>query len=169
LLDAEQQRDFMDFLLDTVKQISHDMDSPDTPYAPVSLPTDPTALREFEDGTLYVSPEQQLVTVQGQTIDLTAKEFDALHLLILNSPRVLTFERIALEVWGEEYIDTTDKVIHNLMSHLRHKLQITPDIPEYVVNVRGIGYKFSVEKSSNNDDQIQSETIDNRGKINTMG
>jgi DNA-binding response OmpR family regulator len=119
------------------------MDSPDTPYAPVSLPTDPTALREFEDGTLYVSPEQRLVTVQGQTIDLTAKEFDALWLLIENRPRVLTFENIAVEVWGEEYIDITPKTVHNLMSRLRQRLRVAPDAPDYIASVRGIGYQFA--------------------------
>lgn len=80
--------------------------------------------------------------VSGQEVELTAKEFDALHLLIINRKRVLTFEIIAYQVWGEEYIDITPKAIHNLLSRLRQKLQITPDSPEYIVSVRSIGYKF---------------------------
>ncbi|WP_236756997.1 helix-turn-helix domain-containing protein [Acutalibacter muris] len=54
----------------------------------------------------------------------------------------MTFETIAYHVWGEEYIDVTPKTIHNLLSRLRQKLQIAPEAPEYVISVRGIGYKF---------------------------
>ena len=43
---------------------------------------------------------------------------------------------------GEEYIDVTPKTIHNLLSRLRQKLQIAPEAPEYVISVRGVGYKF---------------------------
>jgi DNA-binding response OmpR family regulator len=94
-------------------------------------------------GNLNICPEQRLVTVQGQKIDLTAKEFDALRLLIANRPRVLTFENIAVEVWGEEYIDITPKTVHNLMSRLRQKLRVAPDAPDYIASVRGIGYQFA--------------------------
>lgn len=73
-----------------------------------------------------------------------SKEFDALHLLIVNRKRVLTFETIAYHVWGEEYIDVTPKAIHNLLSRLRQKLQIAPEAPEYVISVRGVGYKFDI-------------------------
>lgn len=47
---------------------------------------------------------------------MTAKEFDALHLLITNRKRVMTFETISCQVWGEEYIGVSVKAIHNLMS-----------------------------------------------------
>ena len=57
---------------------------------------------------------------------------------------VLTFETIAYHVWGEEYIDVTPKTIHNLLSRLRQKLQIAPEEPEYVISVRGVGYKFDI-------------------------
>lgn len=144
-LDAEQQRDFLDFSLEVAKQAALSANLPYSVAVQPSSPIAPSSVDNIRIGNLYFCPEQRLVTVRGQKIDLTAKEFDTFQLLIVRRPRVLTFETIAHEVWGEEYIDTTDKVIHNLMSHLRHKLKITPDIPEYVVNVRGIGYKFVVE------------------------
>lgn len=80
--------------------------------------------------------------VCGQEIALTVKEFDALRLLLINRKRVLTFEMIAYQVWGEEYIDVTQKAIHNLFSRLRQKLQVTPESPGYIISVRGVGYKF---------------------------
>ena len=101
-------------------------------------------LTEIREGDLYFFFFVRTVCVSGQEIELTAKEFDALHLLIVNRKRVLTFETIAYHVWGEEYIDVTPKTIHNLLSRLRQKLQIAPEAPEYVISVRGVGYKFDI-------------------------
>ena len=102
----------------------------------------PKTLTEIQEGDLYFCLEERTVCISSREIELTAKEFDALHLLIINRKRVLTFETIAYHVWGEEYIDVTPKTIHNLLSRLRQKLQTTPDAPEYVISVRGVGYKF---------------------------
>ena len=66
-------------------------------------------LTEIREGDLYFCLEERTVCVSGQEIELTAKEFDALHLLIVNRKRVLTFETIAYHVWGEEYIDVHRK------------------------------------------------------------
>ena len=142
LLDAEQQRDFLELSLEVATQAYHSVDLPRSTVTPSVLPSAPAPVDIIQIGELHFCPEQRLVTVRGQKIDLTAKEFDALQLLIVRRPRVLTFEALAHGVWGEEYIDTTDKAIHSLMSHLRQKLQINPDTPGYVVNVRGVGYKF---------------------------
>ena len=74
--------------------------------------------------------------------NLTVREFDALHLLIINKKRVMTFETISYHVWGEDYIDVTTQVIHNLMSRLRQKLQTVPGMPDYIISIRGVGYKY---------------------------
>lgn len=102
---------------------------------------------EIHEGSLYFCSEQRKVSVCGQEIDLTAKEFDALQLLITNSKRVMTFETISYQVWGEEYVGVTVKAIHNLMSRLRQKLQTEPDMPEYIVSIRGVGYKFEPQEA----------------------
>lgn len=99
-------------------------------------------LTEIQEGDLYFCLEERTVRVRGQEIALTVKEFDALRLLLINRKRVLTFEMIAYQVWGEEYIDVTQRAIHNLFSRLRQKLQITPDSLGYIISVRGVGYKF---------------------------
>ena len=76
---------------------------------------------------------------------MTAKEFDALHLLITNRKRVMTFETISCQVWGEEYIGVSVKAIHNLMSRLRQKLQTAPDMPEYIISIRGVGLNLIIK------------------------
>jgi DNA-binding response OmpR family regulator len=58
---------------------------------------------------------------------------------------VLTFENIAVKVWGEEYIDITPKTVHNLMSRLRQKLRVAPDAPDYIASVRAVGCKFNAD------------------------
>ena len=101
-----------------------------------------SSLTEIWEGDLYFCLEQRKVSVQNQVINLTVREFDALHLLIINKKRVMTFETISYHVWGEDYIDVTTQAIHNLMSRLRQKLQTVPGMPDYIISIRGVGYKY---------------------------
>lgn len=143
LLDAEQQKELTHYVLAKNKQnSSYTGDLPSVINTSALQSDYAKPLTEIQEGDLYFCLEERRVCVGGQEIELTAKEFDALHLLIVNRKRVLTFETIAYHVWGEEYIDATPKTIHNLLSRLRQKLQIAPEVPEYVVSVRGVGYKF---------------------------
>lgn len=143
LLDTEQQQELIHYVLNRNKQDKDLADNEGTVLHAITSPSDiKRSLTEIREGNLYFCLEERKVCVGNQEIKLTAKEFDALHLLIVNRKRVLTFETIAYHVWGEEYIDATPKTIHNLLSRLRQKLQIAPDAPEYVISVRGVGYKF---------------------------
>ena len=145
LLDAEQQKELIHYVLSKNKQNSSYIDNLPSTFNISDLQSDyAKPLTEIREGDLYFCLEERTVCVSGQEIELTAKEFDALHLLIVNRKRVLTFETIAYHVWGEEYIDVTPKAIHNLLSRLRQKLQIAPEAPEYVISVRGVGYKFDI-------------------------
>lgn len=143
LLDEKQKTDLAEFVLGKKEEGDSYSESPcrisgiSEQEINIGLP-----LTEIHEGSLYFCPEQRKVTVCGQEIDLTAKEFDALRLLITNRKRVMTFETISYQVWGEEYVGVSVKAIHNLMSRLRQKLQIEPDMPEYIVSIRGVGYKF---------------------------
>lgn len=100
------------------------------------------SLTEIQTDELYFCLEQHKVRVGDTEIELTVKEFDALYLLLLNRNRVLTFESLAYQIWGEEYVDVTAKTVHNLMSRVRHKLQVSSDTRNYIICVRGVGYKF---------------------------
>ena len=103
------------------------------------------SLTEIQEGNLYLCLEERTVYVKGQKIELTTKEFDALYLLIINKRRVMTFETISYHVWGEDYIDVTTQAIHNLMSRLRQKLQTAPDMPEYIISIRGVGLNLIIK------------------------
>ena len=82
--------------------------------------------------------------VDGQVVELTAKEFDILALLITHPQRVFTYELIMELVWNEDVTFYSRKAVSNHMSNLRKKLKITPDGLEYIKNIVGVGYKFEI-------------------------
>ena len=86
--------------------------------------------------------EQRLVRVRGQVIELTAKVFDILALLLTHPKRVFTYELIMELVWNEDYTFYSKKAVSNHMSNLRKKLKVTPDALDYIKNIVGVGYKF---------------------------
>jgi DNA-binding response OmpR family regulator len=77
----------------------------------------------------------------GQPIDLTPLEFKLLTAFIRNRGRVLHRQRLLDEAWGPAtYI--TDRVVDNHIVALRRKIEPEPRSPRYLVNVRGLGYRF---------------------------
>ncbi|BCT45484.1 transcriptional regulator [Enterococcus faecium] len=99
---------------------------------------------EIQMNNLYFCQEQRLVCIGEQVIELTAKEFDILALLITHPKRVFTYELIMELVWNEDYSYYSRKAVNNHISNLRKKLKITPDSPDYIKSVVGVGYKFEV-------------------------
>ncbi len=92
-------------------------------------------------GDLSMNLEDYSVTKAGERIELTAKEFAILKLLMKNPKRVYTKEQIYSLVWNDEYFGDENAVnVH--ISRLRNKLEGDPRRPEYVVTVWGIGYKL---------------------------
>ena len=75
-------------------------------------------------------------------IELTAKEFDLLVMLMKNKGRVLTRNTLLDKVWGMEYFGDTRTVdVH--VRYLRQKIEDNPESPALVQTVRGVGYKFA--------------------------
>ncbi len=105
LLDAEQQRELTHYVLTRNKQDctsaenSYAISHTSTPQADVELP-----LTEIHEGDLYFCLEERKVSVRGKKVDLSAREFNTLYLLLMNRKRVMTFEIIAYHVWGEEVL-----------------------------------------------------------------
>ena len=93
---------------------------------------------------LYFCQEQRLVCIGEQVIELTAKEFDILALLITHPKRVFTYEVIMELIWNEESSYYSRKAVNNHVSNLRKKLKVTQDSPDYIKSVVGVGYKFEV-------------------------
>jgi DNA-binding response OmpR family regulator len=92
-------------------------------------------------GRLEMDLDRHEVRVQGKPVELTQKEFQILHQLVLQPARVFSREELLNQVWGEETAleqHTLDVHIHSL----RQKIERDPAQPRFIVTVRGIGYKL---------------------------
>ncbi len=97
--------------------------------------------RVVEAGDLVLDCESRRVTIAGREINLTAKEFDVLELLVFNPNKVYSRESLLDTVWGYEYpgdVRTVD--VH--IRRLREKIEENPSEPKYVHTKWGVGYYF---------------------------
>ena len=93
-------------------------------------------------GEVSVDIVRHIVKKAGNPVELTAKEFDLLVMLMKNSGKVLTRNTLLDKVWGVEYYGDTRTVdVH--VRYLRQKIEDNPDEPTYIQTVRGVGYKFT--------------------------
>ena len=89
-------------------------------------------------GDLTMDVERHLVTVKGQNVELTKKEFDLLHHLLENKGRVLTREALLDSVWGFDFVGETNSV-DVYIRFLRSKLDEAFHM-KLIHTVRGVGY-----------------------------
>lgn len=89
-------------------------------------------------GMIVMDKERHRVTVNGETVELTLKEFSLLKLFLESPQRVLTRENIMDAVWGDSYVGESRTVDMHIKT-LRHKLG---NAGEAIVTIRGVGYKF---------------------------
>jgi DNA-binding response OmpR family regulator len=92
----------------------------------------------LEAGPVRLDPDTREVTCDGETVDLTAREFDLLAFLMHAPGKVFTRDQIYEGVWGYTYLGGS-KVIDVFVSGLRRKLDDTPERP-IIRTVRGVGY-----------------------------
>ena len=91
-------------------------------------------------GELRMNLEDYTVSKQGKEIELTAKEFEILRLLLQNPRKVYTKEQIYSLIWNDAYLGDENAVnVH--ISRLRNKIEDIPRSPKYVITLWGIGYK----------------------------
>jgi two-component system alkaline phosphatase synthesis response regulator PhoP len=100
--------------------------------------------RKVSFGGVDIDFKGYSVTKNGEPVDLTAREFELLRLLVTHPDEVLRRDTILAEVWGDEW-DVFPRTIDTHVVHLRQKLEDDPADPRHIVNVRGIGYKFVAE------------------------
>lgn len=91
---------------------------------------------------LVMDLDKRLVTLAGQPVELTLKEFELLRLLLENSTRVLGREELLNTIWGYDYIGES-RTLDMHIKTLRQKLGDDADAPNYIKTVRGIGYTLA--------------------------
>jgi len=103
-------------------------------------PSSPATRLDF-DG-LAVDLGTREVTVAGETIELTAKEFDLLAFMAASPRQVFSRDQLLNQVWGSSSQWQSDATVTEHVRRLRRKIEDDPDNPRWITTVRGVGYRF---------------------------
>ncbi len=93
----------------------------------------------FRDIVLY--PQECRVTLSGESISLSPKEFRLLELFMSHPRRVWSREQLLERIWGPDFMGDS-KTVDVHIRWLREKLEVDPSRPQYLLTVRGFGYRF---------------------------
>jgi DNA-binding response OmpR family regulator len=95
----------------------------------------------IKTGNLQIDLLGHEVTVKEQVINLSSKEYELLRIMASHPGQVLSREQLLNLVWGNDfYGDSRTVDVH--IRWLREKIEADPGEPEYILTVRGVGYKF---------------------------
>ena len=103
-------------------------------------PEDATEDRIERDG-LTIDPARRRVTIQGEEIDLTAREFDLLFHFARHPGRVFSRTQLLDAVWGYNH-EGYEHTVNTHINRLRGKIEQDPSDPFYIQTVWGVGYRF---------------------------
>lgn len=98
-----------------------------------------TPVQKFRDINLF--PQECRVLVRGEEVNLSPKEFRLLELFMGYPRRVWSREQLIEQVWGPDFLGDT-KTVDVHIRWLREKLEKDPSQPQYLITVRGFGYRF---------------------------
>lgn len=99
----------------------------------------------IEVGNVRIDTGRHEAFVGGEPLQLPRKEFELLEILVRNAGRVLTRDVLIDRVWGPNYFGDT-KTLDVHIKRLRSKIEVDPAVPQQLVTVRGIGYRFERPK-----------------------
>jgi two-component system, OmpR family, KDP operon response regulator KdpE len=105
------------------------------------------AVAPFVTKEMSIDFEARTVTVRGNDVHLTPKEFDVLKHLIANQGKPLTHRRLLQAVWGPDYGEETEN-LRVVINQLRKKLEADPAKPKYILTEPWIGYRFQSPRPS---------------------
>jgi two-component system KDP operon response regulator KdpE len=105
------------------------------------------AMPPYVSKELTLDFESRQLTVRGQEVHLTPKEFDVLKHLIGNQGKPLTHRRILQSVWGPDYGEETEN-LRVVINQLRKKIETDPAHPKYIRTEPWVGYRFQPPRPS---------------------
>jgi two-component system KDP operon response regulator KdpE len=97
-------------------------------------------------GDLEIDIPSRRVTRSGEIISLTPTEFNLLSALMRRQGEVLSSEELARQVWGPQYANEVG-FVRRYVWHLRQKVELDPENPQYIHNERGYGYRFGAQEN----------------------
>ena len=108
-----------------------------------SLPRSQATAKQFRHAGLEIDFDKCRVVVEGRTVKLTVNEYKILQILTGSPGRVFTREQLIEGIYSYEDVSVVDRVIDVHMGNLRAKIEKDSSNPEYILTVRGMGYKFA--------------------------
>lgn len=93
-------------------------------------------------GNLEVDIDTHKVSIDGRSIDLTAREFELLHHFVRRPGRVYSRAQLLDMVWGYGH-EGYEHTVNSHINRLRAKIENDPAHPEYIITIWGVGYKFN--------------------------
>jgi two-component system response regulator ResD len=92
-------------------------------------------------GALRIDQAARTVTLDGEELPLTQREYELLRFLAARPGRVFSRDQLMEQVWGYDfYTDTSTVTVH--VRRLRAKLEPDPSHPQFIETVWGVGYRF---------------------------
>jgi DNA-binding response OmpR family regulator len=101
-----------------------------------------TELKKLSIGDLVIDPDKRRLGLKGDTVDLTAKEFDLLLHFAQHPGKVYTRSQLLDQVWGYGY-EGYEHTVNSHINRLRAKIEDDPAQPRYILTVWGVGYQFT--------------------------
>ena len=96
----------------------------------------------FKSGPLQMDLVRRVVTVNGEEVKLSPKEYDILRLLVLHAGKVLTHRFIMQQVWGAA---SDVQYLRIYVRQLRQKIEKDPERPSLIMTETGVGYRLRVQ------------------------
>jgi len=96
----------------------------------------------IEAGPVTIDPARRQVSLDGEPVELTAREFDLLEYFARHPGRVFRRAELLDRVWGYGH-EGYEHTVNSHINRLRSKIEFDPSHPEFIVTVWGVGYKFS--------------------------
>ena len=94
-------------------------------------------------GDIAIDLAKRMVTVSGQPIKLSRKEYDLLRILASHPGKVIAHQQLLQEVWGPAYVEET-QYLRVYIGQLRQKLERNPAAPKQLITEPGVGYRLLV-------------------------
>jgi len=99
----------------------------------------------FKSGDLSVDLVRRIVTVKGEEVRLSPKEYEILRLLVVHAGKVLTHRFLMQEVWGPS---CDVQYLRIYVRQLRHKIETDPESPAHILTETGVGYRLRVQDTA---------------------
>lgn len=108
------------------------------------IQSEPLKETKIKAGPFELNEEKAQLTKNGQVIELKPKELGLMKVFLQNKNKVISKEQLYDAVWGEEFFGMDNTVMVHIR-RLREKIEEQPSHPQYLMTVKGLGYKLAIE------------------------